>query len=376
MDNRRTLLTYHDLAVEVEKRPGEELIDHMHSTVLGQPGGLRYQHTDLVERLHAPGENYFMYLRKAGKMLGSVGFVGRPACTGGVSFDSWLIRYFSIKAPMRSIPKKRKEKADLKAEQKRSTVLGKFIQPVFADPSQLREGEPDPARPAVIYATIEQKNLRSMNFSAQMGLETIGVMSSFTFSRIWPRKSGRVERLPEQEYESMLSIITDYYRDHTLFVPDPLFKHGNYYVIRDSGRIVAGIQYYPVTWKILDFGSSSANWLVSLLTKLRWIRKRYNPDQMRLLAFDGIYCAEGCEDALYELMEGVLNETGIYVAILMSDIRSQIYDLYQRKKRLGFLHPVLGTYFADIRARFINIPDEVRDHFLSHPTYIPTYDNS
>lgn len=376
MDSSRTLLTYHDLAVEVENRPGEELIDHMHSTVLGQPGGLRYQHTDLVERLNAPGENYFMYLRKAGKMLGSVGFVGRPANTNGVSYDSWLIRYFSIKAPMRSVPKKRKEKEDLKGEQKRSTVLGRFIQPVFADPSQLREGGPDPDQPAIIYAMIEQNNLRSMNFSSQMGLETIGVMSSFTFSRVWPKRSGRMERLPSNEYEPMLSMIREYYRDYTLFVPDPIFKHGDYYVIRDSGRIVAGVQHYPVTWKILDFGSSTANWLVGRLSKLRWIRKRYNPEQMRLLAFDGIYCEEGYEDALYELMEGVLNETGTYVAILMADTRSGLYDLFMKKKKLGFLHPVLGTYFADIRARFIHIPPEIRDHFLSHPTYIPTYDNS
>jgi len=376
MDKSRTLLTYHDLTVEVELTPGEELIDHMHSTVLGQPGGFRYQHTDLVERLTAPGENYFMYLRKAGKMMGSVGFVGRPAEINGISFDSWLIRYFSIKAPMRSVPKKRKEKSDLKGDQKRSTVLGRFIQPVFADPSQLREKGPDPDQPAIIYAAIEKKNLRSMNFSTQMGLETIGELVGFTFSRINPKKSGRVERLPATEYDAMLTMIREYYSSYTLFVSDPIFNHGNYFVIREEGRIVAGIQYYPITWRILDFGSNAANRLIRLLSRLNWFRKRYNMEEMRLIAFDGIYCEEGFEDTLYELMEGVLREAGVYLAIMMADLQSGIWALFKKKKNFGILHQLFGSQEADIRARFINLPDEIREQFLSRPTYIPTYDNS
>ena len=114
MEKSRTLLTYHDLSVEVESKPGEELIEHMHNTVMGQPGGFQYHHTDLEDRLMSPGENYYMYLRKSGKMMGSVGFCGKPAETGGVAHDSWLIRYFSIKAPMRSVPKKRKVKTNIK----------------------------------------------------------------------------------------------------------------------------------------------------------------------------------------------------------------------------------------------------------------------
>jgi hypothetical protein len=376
MDKPRTLLTYHDLTVEVEESPGDELIEHMHTTVLGQQGGFRYQHTDLVERLTAPGENYFMYLRKAGKMLGSVGFVGRPATMNGISFDSWMIRYFSIKAPMRSVPRKRKEKSDLKAEQKRSTVLGKFIQPVFADPSQLREKQEDPDQPAIIYAAIEQNNLRSMNFSAQMGMETIGEVVGFTFSRIFPRSSGRMEKLPVGEYEQMLAKISDYYRDYTLFVADSLFKHGNYFVVREAGRIVAGIQYYPVTWKILDFGNKVGDRIVDMLSRLKWFRKRYNRDQMRLIAFDGIYCEVGFEDILYELMESVLKEANVYLAIIMADTGSEIYQLFEKKKNLGTLHRVFGSEKADIRARFINLPEEIREQFISRPMYIPTYDNS
>jgi hypothetical protein len=376
MEKSRTLLTYHDLSVEVESNPGKELLEHMHNTVMGQPGGFQYHHTDLEDRMMSPGENYFMYLRKSGKMMGSVGFCGKPALTNGVAHDSWLIRYFSINAPMRSVPKKRKVKTDLKDESKRSTVLGRFIQPVFAEPSQLRDGEQKNDQPSIIYAMIEQKNLRSMNFSSQMGLETVGEMASFSFSRLSPKSSARVEQLPENEQEEMLSLLKEYYREHTLFFTDPIFKNDDFYVIRDGGKVVAGIQTYPVTWKIVDFGSKTANWLIRVLTKIPWVRKRITPEQLDLLAFDGIYCLPGYEQTLYELMEGVLAQSGRYMAMVMVDKSSNLYSIFKRQKKLGLLHKIFGTFLADIRVRFINLPEETRQYFLDHPTYIPTYDNS
>ena len=376
MNESRTLLTYHDLTIEVESTPGDEIMDHMHDTVLGQPGGFRYRHTNLEERLNAPGENYFIYLRKGGKMLGSIGFCGKPAETLGVRYDSWLIRYFSIKAPMRSVPNKRKEKSDPKDEKKRSSVLGRFFQPVAANPSQLREGAIEEDVPAIIYGIIERNNLRSMNFSAQMGMETVGTVASFTFNRMRPRKSDRLEQLPKVEQKSMLALLKEFYHDYTLFFPDPLFEEDDYYVIKESGRVVAGVQIYPITWHIVDFGSRLANRGVKIMAKIPWVRKRLNPDEFRMLAYDGIYCEKGYESALYELMEGVLERTDTYVAMLMMDQGSELYSIFNNTKKLGILHKVMGTFLADIRVRFINLPDEIKQHFLDHPAYIPTYDNS
>lgn len=373
--SKRTLLTYHDLTMDVETTPPQELIDHVHSTILGQPGSFRYQHLNLVDRLNAPGENYFMFLRKSGRMIGSVGFVGRHTETGGVKHDSWMIRYVSIKAPMRTVPKKRKEKADLKDENKRTTVLGRFIQPVFAHPSQLR-GEEDAKKASIIYGLIDQKNYRSMNFSAQMGLETISEVANFTFSRLMPKHSHRLEILPDEEQGSMENILKEFYSAYNLFFSNPLFRDQGYYVIRDSGRIVAGIQVYPVSWRIVDFGSKITNRLVRLGVKIPWVKRRVDPDEVRMLAFDGIYCESGYEKSLYELMEGVLERNGRYLAMLMMDQKSGLYKLFCEQGRLGPVHKVLGTFMADMRMRFINIPEETRLLFLDQPTYIPTYDNS
>ncbi len=376
MKNSRTFLTYHDLTVEVESSPGVELMEHLHSTVLGQPGGIRYQHTNLKERLYSGDENYFMYLRKSGKMIGSVGFCSKPTETDGLAHDSWLIRYFSIKAPFRVVPKKRKAKADLKDENKRTTVLGRFIQPVFADPSQLREGKTRAGQPAIIFAIIDQTNLRSMNFSAQMGLETVGSMAGFSFSRMQPRRSKRIETVEENQRAVILTQIREFYKEYTLFYSDSIFKNNDYYVIKEGERMIAGVQIYPVDWKIVDFGSRRANRAVRFLTRIPWVRKRIAPDKITFLAFDAIYCEPGFEKALYELMEGVLERTGNYIAMMMMDLESDLYGIFRDQKKLGMLHKIMGTTYTDIRVRFIHMPDEIRQQFYDRHTYISTYDNS
>ena len=376
MKSSRTLLTYHDLTVEVETTPGKELLEHMQETVMGQPGGLQYHHTDLEDRMNSGDENYFMYLRKSGKMLGSVGFVGKPTVTGGVAHDSWLIRYFSIKAPIKGVPKTRKTKTELQNENKRTTVLGRFIQPVLAEPHQLREEESRSDPPSIIFAIIDQTNLRSMNFSAQMGLETVGSMAGFSFSRLSPRKSRRIETVKESERGLILDQIKEYYKDYTLFYSDSIFKNDDYYVIREGGRMVAGLQIYQVAWQIVDFGSKLANRAAGWFSIIPGLKKRVNKKKLSFLAFDAIYCMPGYEKVLYELMEGVLERTGHYISMMMMDQKSDLYRIFMNHKKQGILHKAIGTFYADIRVRFIHMPEEVKQQFYDRPTYIPTYDNS
>lgn len=309
-------------------------------------------------------------------MLGSVGFCGRPAEAAGLNHDSWLIRYFSIRAPMRTVPSRKGEGNQQDGMSNRSSVLGRFIRPIFANPALLRDGGREGVVPAVIYGIVEQKNLRSVNFSEQTGMEKVGEVTSFAFSRMRPKRSAAVGQLPEGEQEEMASKVREFYSDHTLFTGDALFRNNRFYVVRRSGKVVAGLQVHPVTWRIEDFGSGINNRLVNLMTGIPVFRKRLDPDALRLLAIDGIYMEPGHETALYELMEGVLEREKRFVAMLMMDTRSPLYRIFAEHRKLGLLHRVLGSFEADIRIRFVNLPDHVRQHYMDHPTYISTYDNS
>jgi hypothetical protein len=54
-----------------------------------------------------------------------------------------------------------------------------------------------------------------------------------------------------------------------------------------------GLQAHPVTWRIMDFGSSWRNLVMKLLAMIPFTRNRVDPDSLRLLAFEGIYCEPG-----------------------------------------------------------------------------------
>jgi hypothetical protein len=140
--------------------------------------------------------------------------------------------------------------------------------------------------------------------------------------------------------------------------------------------MVAGVQVFQVSWKIVDFGSNLANRLSGLLSWIPGLRRRMNKKKISFLAFDALYYEPGRERVLYELLEGVLERERHYIAMMMMDLESSLYRIFLERKKLGFLHRVLGANFADVRIRFIGIPDEVKQQFYDRPTYIPTYDNS
>ncbi len=119
-------------------------------------------------------------------------------------------------------------------------------------------------------------------------------------------------------------------------------------MIKDRGEWWPDFRSIHFRWNIVDFGSGMANKLIGLLTGIPWVKKRINPDELKLLAFDGIYCEPGYEDMLYELMEGVLERTGSYVAMLMMDMNSAP-PIFRDHQKLGLLHKLLGTFTADIR---------------------------
>ena len=62
--------------------------------------------------------------------------------------------------------------------------------------------------------------------------------------------------------------------------------------------------------------------------------------------------------------------------MMMMDLESDLYAIFKDHRRLGILHKAMGTKYADIRVRFIQMPEEVKQVFYQQPTYIPTYDNS
>src|SRR6056297_21358 len=195
MSTVKTVWQQGSLSTTLEKVPPPELIEHIETTYLGTPGGLQYHHTTGIPKLKQLRNCYFVFLRRSGNMLGSIGYVLRETRAGEHVYRSWLVRYFSIKAPLRT-DQQRSHKIKKRPIRDRSVSLIKDVANFFHDnPERLIDPEVKEVPKAILYSLVEKNNARSRNFAEIGGYEKTGDVVSFMFSRLRKRKKIEVAQL-------------------------------------------------------------------------------------------------------------------------------------------------------------------------------------
>ena len=364
------------MSTTLETLPPQELIDHIGSTYLGTPGGLQYHHATGIDKLQNMKTCYFVFLRRSGKMLGSIGYTLRDTHAGEATYRCWLVRYFAIKAPLRTdkLSRKQRKKRPVKD---RSVSLVKNMANFFHDnPQRLIDPNTTEMPKAILYSLVEKKNERSRNFAEIGGYEKTGDVVSFMFSRLKKRRRAGVERLKREEIPEMRSLLKEFHSDHAFYLEDNLFLNDDYYVLRENGEIVAGLQVNEEVWEIKTIGNATFDRFVKLLTRIPFIGKRFRYEEMRFLGVEGIFFGEGRGDAVYTLLEGVLALKDHYLALMIMDIRSSVYLNFKNRGRLGPVNTVLGTFDGDIYTRFYSFPEEEKKKVSAMPAYISIFDNT
>lgn len=364
------------MSTTLETAPPPELIDHIETTYLGTPGGLQYHHTTGIPKLKNIRNCYFVFLRRSGNMLGSIGYALRETRAGEQTYKSWLVRYFSIKAPLRT-NKLDRRKMKRRPIKDRSVSLIKDVANFFHDnPERLINPDVKEMPKAILYSLVEKNNERSRNFAEIGGYEKTGDVVSFMFSRLRKRKNIAVEQLGAAEVPQMLSLLRDFYRGHAFYFEENLFLNDNYYVMRENGEIIAGLQANEEIWEISTIGNATLDRIVKLLTRIPFIGKRFRYEEMKFLGIEGIWFKEGCGDAVYRLLEGVLARKDHYLALMIMDTRAPEYLNFRERKKLGPVNTILGSFEADFYARFYAFPEKEKADVAARPAYISIYDNT
>lgn len=372
----KTVWQQGSMATTVETLPPPELIEHIETTYLGTPGGLQYHHTTGIPKLRAIRNCYFVFLRRSGNMLGSIGYVLRDTKTGDKIHKTWLIRYFSVKAPLRTEKKSRKE-IKKRALNDRSVSMLKDITHIFHDnPERLIDLEIKEIPKAVIYGLVEKKNDRSRNFAEIGGFSKTGSIESFMFSRLRQRKNIAVERLAKDDIPAMKKLLEEFYNDHAFYFDEYLFRNDSYFVLRENGEIVAGLQANEEIWEIKTIGSEFLDTLIKFITRIPLIGKRFKYEKMRFLGIEGLFFRKGHESAIYKLLEGVLTLKEQYLALLIMDIKSPEFKVFKERKKLGPVNTFLGSFDADIYTKFFSFDEKEKEETLERPVYISIYDNT
>jgi len=373
----RNIFTHQGLEVRISDHASEGMLDILDHAVQGSEGGLRFQLQNIASRIEAyRDEIRFVSLYRKNQITGTVGACYRITGQGKLRYPSSYIRYLAFHTTYQSgLNWKKNPKKAIRTE-KDDSFKQKTLE-IFSKPHLLGYKNSDEGEKHVMYAFLESMNERSKNLVNQAGYEYIRSFLTVAFSRFSPKIDSRVSRIesPEEKLR-MESLLMDYYRNHSFFSPEYVFYGDRYYILKEGDEIVAGVSALPSVYKIYDVPGIWGWVFMKVLPETPWFKKLFDPEEFRHLVFDAIYCKEGREADLADLLESVCATEGYYTGLTWLDDRSYLYEKLRTGVKMGALNRMLNAKPGLVYAKFINFTENEKESFYDAPAYISGFDFS
>ena len=323
--------------LKIERAPTSQVVELLEENVIGTPGkSMLYKHHNVEGKLrNVPGAHYAnLAIRE--RLYGTICLSKREVYSLGKKGTAYYLRYFTFRENLRSSASERK--------------TGRSKSKIRQEVRSLMNGEGLNANKELLfYAYIDAINKRSKRLIDEYGFQQVGVFNIISFSRLFPKKSIRMNIADTSQEAMIISALQTYYQDFQLVSFENLFRHGNYFFIRDKDKIVCGVQAFVDQWDIINMPGIGGKILMHIVPKLPLLRKLFNP-KFRFVMLDLAFCNEGYENLLSELFESALNYYKLNSGILCIDPGSKLYDIAKRMD-LGIMHTIQGEKQIDIVAK-------------------------
>jgi hypothetical protein len=373
----RSIIIHKDLEVKVSDHANEGMLEILSHAVQGSEGGLRFQLKNIPARIAAYKDQIrFVSLYMKNKITGTVGSCYRITGQGNLRYPSSYLRYLAFHSVYQSdITWKRRNLEVIKSEREdtfKQKTLEIFSKPHLLDLNQVSENDKH-----IMYAFLESMNERSKNLVTQAGYEYIRSFLTVAFSRFSPKSDSRVTKITSpEERKKMESLLLEYYHDYSFFSTDYAFFGDKYYILKEEGEIIAGVNAIPSSYKIYDMPGIWGWIYMKILPRAPYFKRLFHPEEFRHLVFDAIYCRKGKEGSLADLFESVCTSEGYHTGITWLDDRSELFDKLRSGVKMGALNRMLNAKPGLVYVRFINLTDQEKDHFYDAPAYISGFDFS
>jgi len=372
----RVVTKYNDLEIRVSDNATDDMLFLLDHTIQGAEGGMRYSLQNVEPRIEAYKDKIrFVSLYKKNQVTGTIGACFRVSGQGVLRCPASYLRYLSIQTSYQIAAGWRKRMPEKPKPEKEDNFKHKVLE-IFSKPHLLEVGDVKEGEKHIMYAFIESMNERSKNLVTQAGYEYVRSFLTVAFSRFSPKADPGVMKLKEGEKGMMGGLISEYYREHSLFTPEYAFYGDKYYVLREGDEIIAGVSAIPGIHKIYDIPGIWGWVMMSVLPKLPYYRRLFSPGEFRYLVFDAVYCKKGKEDKLATLFESVCAAEGYYTGLMWIDDRSWLYDRLRAGVKMGALNRILNAKPGLVYIRFINFTEKDKEPFYEAPAYISGFDFS
>ncbi|WP_339811140.1 hypothetical protein [uncultured Imperialibacter sp.] len=303
--------------LNIDRVPAQGVKELLDNNVIGTPGkSMMYQHLQAAEKYTIITQPFFVSLVRRSKVIATCCFCKREASNRGVVGESYYVRYFTFHPSLRKLGDKYIERPQ------EDGVLRREIR------SLLSGADFEAKAPHFFYAYIDGGNVRSEAFVKSFGFEKVGSFVSLVFSRFNPRLSKNIKKLSPDEWGDFKPMLLRFYSDHVLVTDENLFYKENYFVVREQGEIVAGIQANPENWRVHDMPGKAGKVMINVFPKVRLLSKIFHPNY-RFVTIEGVYYRPGHEKKLATLLTHALAANGVYSAVICIDPTSRLYPVMQ-----------------------------------------------
>ena len=293
--------------------------------------GAQYLHKDIEERMGELPNKYFMYLNQSGHLKSTVTTALRVTKESFGFVNAYYVRYFVFDEKLQAVKNKR-------IKHGKTGLIKRLLRKFFTKSpavNGLSFGE-DVNLPSFFYAFFDEENFRSTELSQILGLSPVGKFDTFTFTRLHPSRSQHVERLDQVHQHSMREILADYYANFSVYTDQFLFLKDNYFVWRENGEVVAGVQVNKCEWELKHMSGLTGLFMLQILPRTPGLKKYINPKKFGFITLDYIYVKPGHEEKLERLFTTMLNEFNVTFSIFWQDVKSPLHQL-MKKLDMGLL---------------------------------------
>jgi GNAT superfamily N-acetyltransferase len=336
-----------DISISVGQSFDNEIVNLLKRTVYGTKGP-RYQHSGQEMKLANLKSPIFFTMKNKEEIIGFYCICEREIGIGSESFMGYYGRYFVID------------------KNYQGNDFGKLILKIANEYI-----EKESISPSVIYGYVEENNARSLNVSQKLGLSSISTLETIIFSRLYPKKNTSVSRLHQSEIPTILSKLESQNSSTILRTFENINYQDNYFVIKEKGVIVAGLQANPVCWKIKEMEGVGGKILLKILPHIPILKRLINPNKYDFLAIEGLFVENGYEEYLYDLLGGVLHQFNMTSALIQLDSKSPFLKLFKEKKNLGLLNSMKKEVKTHVMIKTINFDKSI---IKEGEVYISSFD--
>ncbi|MDO1448256.1 GNAT family N-acetyltransferase [Rhodocytophaga aerolata] len=230
------------------------------------------------------------------------------------------------------------------------------------------------SQPHIFYSYLEESNSRSMRISNKENFTSIGLLEAIVFSRLYPKKDASVVQLQDEEFASLLPVLQETYKKYTLVHFDQVFYNQHYFVWKEKGKIIAGVQANPVSWRIVDMPGIGGKLIMHVLPHIPVLKQLINPVQHRFLALEALFVQPGYNHVVIPMLESVLHHFQVSSALYLLDTHSPLMKQLKESGKLGIMNSLKQHIHTHVMAKTNGISIGQLKQYPDQPIYTSAFD--